>query len=212
MMDREPESVRDMAWAAQQQAGNAVTVEYHDAGNEPSKGALSHTEVNVTAWEHKDEIEVFRSTYRYKEPLKTDGWSLEGKHETLAELSFDEFKSSEWWEPYLAKTKRLSFDSSWMDSFKVDAEEDFAAVTFDAPEYKSVWWCSSDVPTGETVRCEIDVSSDGTVLMRLDGESEESTVSEFIEAVRRLREFEEAGVSLDDEGSVIVRRTAERGE
>ena len=211
-MKMEPESVRDMAWAAQQQASSAVTVEYHNAGNDPSEEALSHAEVNVTAWEHRDEIEVFRSTYRYKEPLKNGGWSLEGEHETLARLSFEKFRASEWWEPYLAKTRRLNFDSSWMDSFKVDADEDFAAVTFDAPEYKSVWWCSSDVPTGETVRCEVDVSSDGTVLMRFDGESEESTVSEFIEAVRRLRAFDEAGVSLDDEGNVIVRKTAERGE
>ena len=211
-MKREPESVRDMAWAAQQQAGNAVTIERHDGGNEPSEGALSHAEVNVTAWEYKDEIEVCRSTYRYKEPLKTGGWSLDGEHETLARLSFEEFRTSEWWEPYLAKTRRLNFDSSWMDSFRVDADEDFAAVTFDAPEYRSVWWCSSDVPTGETVRCEVDVSSDGTVLMRFDGESEESTVSEFIEAARRLRAFEEAGVSLDDEGNVIVRKTAERDD
>lgn len=48
--------------------------------------------------------------------------------------------------------------------------------------------------------------------MRFDGESEESTVSEFIEAVRRLRAFDEAGVSLDDEGNVIVRKTSERGK
>lgn len=211
-MKSKPESVRDMAWAAQQQASSAVTVEWHGAGNEPSEGALSNTEVNVKAWEHKDEIEVSRSTYRYKEPLKTGGWSLEGEHETLARLSFEEFMASEWWEPYLAKTRRLNFDSSWMDSFRVDADEDFAAVTFDAPEYESVWWCSSDVPTGETARCEVDVSSDGTVLMRFDGESEESTVSEFIEAVRRLRAFDEAGVSLDDEGNVIVRKTAEGSE
>ena len=211
-MKSKPESVRDMAWAAQQQASNAITIEYRNAMNDPSVGALSHMEVNVTAWEYKDEIEVSRSTYHYKEPLKTGGWSLEGEHETLARLSLEEFMASEWWGPYLAKTRRLNFDSSWMDSFKVDADEDFAAVTFDAPEYQSVWWCSSDVPTGETVRCEVDVSSDGTVLMRFDGESEESTVSEFIEAMRRLRALEEAGVSLDDEGNVIVRKTAERGE
>lgn len=205
-MSNEPKSIRDMAWAAQQQASNAVTVEFHDAGNKPSEGALSHTEVNVTAYEYKDEIEVYRSTYLYKEPIKTGGWSLEGEHGTLARLSFEEFRASEWWEPYLAKTKRLNFDSSWMDSFKVDADEDFAAVTFDAPEYESVWWCSSDVPTGDTVRCEVDVSGDGTVLMRFDGESEESTVAEFIEAMRMLREFERAGVSLDHEGNVIVKR------
>ena len=210
-MKSEPESVRDMVWATQQQAGNAITVEYRNADNEPSEGALSHTEVNVTAWEYKDEIEVSRSTYRCKEPLKTGGWSLESEHETLARLSFEEFMASEWWEPYLAKTRRLNFDSSWMDSFKVDADEDFAAVTFDAPEYQSAWWCSSVVPTGETVRCEVDVSSDGTVLMRFGGESEESTVAEFIEAVRMIRALEEAGVSLDDEGNVVMKRMAERG-
>ena len=211
MMKSEPESVRDMAWAAKQHAGNAITIEYRNFMSDQSVGALRRTEVNVTAWEYKDEIEVSRLTYRYKEPLKTGGWSLESEHETLARLSFEEFMASEWWDPYLAKTRRLNFDSSWMDSFKVDADEDFAAVTFDAPEYQSAWWCSYDVPTGETVRCEVDVSIDGTVIMRFDGESEESTVSEFIEAVRMLRALEGAGVSLDDEGNVVVKRMAERG-
>lgn len=211
-MKSEPESVRDMAWAANQHAGNAITIEYRNFMSDPSVGALRRTEVNVTAWECKDEIEVSRSTYRYKELLKTGWWSLESEHETLARLSFEEFMASEWWEPYLAKTRRLNFDSSWMDSFKVDADEDFAAVTFDAPEYQSAWWCSSDVPTGETVRCEVDVSIDGTVLMRFGGESEESTVAEFIEAVRMLRALEEAGVSLGDVGNVVVKRMAERGD
>ena len=211
-MKKEPESVRDMAWAAQQQACNAITIDYRNAMNDPSVGALSHTEVNVTAWEHRDEIEVSRSTYRYKEPLKTGGWSLEGEHETLARLSLEEFRDSEWWEPYLAKMRRLNFDSSWMDSFRVDADEDHAEINFECPEFKKVWWCSSEVPSGRIAKCRVYVGSDGILYLKVEKEGEEANIIEFIEAVRRLREFERAGVSLDDEGNVIVRKTAERGE
>lgn len=211
-MKSKPESVRDMAWAARQQAGNAITIECRDAMNDPSVGALSHTEVNVTAWEYKDEIEVRRSTYRYKEPLKTGGWSLEGEHETLARLGFEEFTASEWWEPYLAKTRRLNFDSSWMDSFKVDTDEDHAKIDFECPELEKVWWCSSEVPSGRIAKCRVYVGGDGILYLKFGKEDEEASIIEFIEAVRRLREFEMAGVSLDDEGNVIVRKTAERGE
>lgn len=211
-MKSKPESVRDMAWAAQQQAGNAITVEYRNAGNEPSEGALSHTEVNVTAWEYKDEIEICRCTYRYKEPLKAGGWSLEGEHETLARLSFEEFMASEWWEPYLAKTRRLNFDSSWMDSFKVDADEGHAKIDFGCPELEKVWWCSSEIPSGRIAKCRVYVGGDGILYLKFGKEDEEASIIEFIEAVRRLREFEMAGVSLDDEGNVIVRKTTERGE
>lgn len=211
-MKKEPGSVRDMAWAAQQQAGNAITVEYRNAGNEPSEGALSHTEVNVTAWEYKDEIEVCRSTYRYKESLKTGGWSLEGEHETLARLSFEEFMASEWWEPYLAKTRRLNFDSSWMDSFDVDSDEDHAEINFECPELEKVWWCSSEVSSGRIAKCRVYVGGDGILYLKFGKENEEASIIEFIEAVRRLREFERAGISLDDEGNVIVRKTTERGE
>lgn len=211
-MVNEPKSVRDMAWAARQQASNAVTVEWHDAGNEPSEGALSNTEVNVTAWEYKDEIEVCRSTHRYKEPLKTGGWSLESEHETLARLSFEEFMASEWWEPYLAKTRRLSFDSSWMDSFDVDSDEDHAEINFECPELEKVWWCSSEVPSGRIAKCRVYVGGDGILYLKFGKEDEEAGIIEFIEAVRRLREFERAGVSIDDEGNVIVRKTTERCE
>ena len=211
-MKREPESARDMRWA-QEQAAGTVKVVYEDAKNTPEEGALHSTEVSVRPSRYDDFIEVRKENcyYGHRDEGRW-GWPIHPETEWSRKMPFEEFRSSEWWEPYLERTRRLNFDSSWMDSFKVDAEEDFAAVTFDVPEYKSVWWCSSDVPTGETVRCEVDVSSDGTVLMRFDGESEESTVSEFIEAVRRLRAFEEAGVSLDDEGNVIVRKTSERGE
>lgn len=210
-MKKEPGSVRDMAWADRQRSG-AVNVEFEKVANEPSEGKLSDVAVRVIPDEHKNVVRINRERSYFDHQSGNGWWSMRVEREPIAELSFEEFKDSEWWDPYIEKTKYQNFDSSWMDSFKVDADEDFAAVTFDAPEYKSVWWCSSDIPTGETVRCEVDVSSDGTVLMRFDGESEESTISEFIEAVRRLRALEKAGISLDDEGNVIVRKTAERGE
>lgn len=148
----------------------------------------------------------------YKEPLKTGGWSLKGEHETLARLSLEEFMASEWWEPYIEKTKYQNFDSSWMDSFNVDADEDHAEINFECPEFKKVWWCSSEVPSGRIAKCRVYVGSDGILYLKVKNEGEEANIIEFIEAFRRLRELERAGVSLDDEGNVIVRKTAERGE
>lgn len=207
-MSGEPASVRDMKWAASQMAGSSVIIEHHYDGNRPSEGALSHTEVGVRASVSEDMVEVRRSTYRYKEPLGM-GWSLEGEHETLARLTFDEFRASEWWEPYLAKTRRLSFDSSWMDSFEVETDEGYVEVTFGLPERERVWWCSGDVPNGRVQRCRACVGSDGVLYLEVGKEGEEAGISEFVEAVRRLRALEEAGVSLDDEGNVVIRRTAE---
>lgn len=210
-MVNEPKSVRDMAWADRQRSGS-VNVEFEKVAAVPSEGKLSGVAVRVVPDERKNVVRIERERSYFDHRSGNIWWSMRVEREPIAELSFEDFRGSEWWGPYIEKTKYQNFDSSWMDSFKVKADEDFAAVTFDAPEYKSVWWCSSDVPTGDTIRCEVDVSSDGTVLMRFDGESEESTVAEFIEAVRRLREFEKAGVSLDDEGDVIVRKTTERVE
>lgn len=210
-MKKEPGSVRDMAWADRQRSG-AVNVEFDKVADEPSEGKLSDVAVRVIPDEHKNVVRINRERSYFDHQSGNGWWSMRVEREPIAELSFEEFKDSEWWDPYIEKTKYQNFDSSWMDSFNVDADEDHAEINFECPEFKKVWWCSSEVPSGRIAKCRVYVGSDGILYLKVENEGEEANIIEFIEAVRRLREFEMAGVSLDDEGNVIVRKTAERGE
>lgn len=210
-MKKEPGSVRDMAWADRQRS-NAVNVEFEKVTNEPSEGKLSDVAVRVIPDEQKNVVRINRERSYFDHRSVNNLWSMRVEREPIAELSFEEFRNSEWWEPYIEKTKYQNFDSSWMDSFDVDADEDHAEINFECPEFKKVWWCSSEVPSGRIAKCRVYVGSDGILYLKVEKEDEEANIIEFIEAVRRLREFEKAGVSLDDEGNVIVRKTAERGE
>lgn len=210
-MKSKPKSVRDMAWADRQRSG-AVNVEFDKVADEPSEGKLSDVAVRVIPDEHKNVVRINRERSYFDHQSGNGWWSMRVECEPIAELSFEEFRDSEWWDPYIEKTKCQNFDSSWMDSFNVDADEDYAEINFECPEFKKVWWCSSEVPSGRIAKCRVYVGSDGILYLKVENEGEEANIIEFIEAVRRLREFEMAGVSLDDEGNVIVRKTAERGE
>lgn len=210
-MKKEPGSVRDMAWADRQRS-SAVNVEFDKVADEPSEGKLSDIAVRVIPDEHKNVVRINRERSYFDHQSGNGWWSMRVEREPIAELSFEEFKDSEWWDPYIEKTKYQNFDSSWMDSFNVDADEDHAEINFECPELKKVWWCSSEVPSGRIAKCRVYVGSDGILYLKVENEDEEANIIEFIEAVRRLREFERSGVSLDDEGNVIVRKTAERGE
>lgn len=204
-MKHEPESVRDMEWAEKQISSFSIDIDYKNAGNCPSEGALADTCTEIYADRYNNVVKIRRKREYYDKRLDI-GWSIRTEREQLAVLSFEEFKYSEWWGPYLKKMKNVNFDSSWMDSFEVDAEKNYAEITFEVPEREKVWWCSSEVPTGHTVGCTVSIYSDGSLYLQYGMEKEDAEVSEFIQAMKKLREFERAGVSLDDDGNVLVKR------
>lgn len=210
-MVNEPKSVRDMAWADRQRSGSVI-VELEKVSNEPSEGKLSDVAVKVVPDEYKNVVRIKRERSYFDHRSGNSWWSMRVEREPIAELSFEEFRDSEWWGPYIEKTKYQNFDSSWMDSFDVDSDEDHAEINFECPELEKVCWCSSEVPSGRIAKCRVYVGGDGILYLKFGKENEEASIVEFIEAVRRLREFEMAGVSLDDEGNVIVRKTAEGSE
>lgn len=210
-MKKEPGSVRDMAWADRQRSGS-VNVEFEKVADVPSEGKLSGVAVRVVPDELKNVVRIERERSYFDHRSGNSWWSMRVEREPIAELSFEDFRDSEWWGPYIEKTKYQNFDSSWMDSFDVDSDEDHAEINFECPELEKVWWCSSEVPSGRIAKCRVYVGGDGILYLKFGKEDEEASIIEFIDAVRRLREFERAGVSIDDEGNVIVRKTTERGE
>lgn len=205
-MKQEPTCVRDMRWINRQKAGNSTCVQY-EKGEEPSKGALCSTEIDVIPMSEYagDKVKVERVKYYYDKPSQKGGWQLKGEFETLETLTFEEFRKSKWWETYLQKVRTYNCDSSWMDDTSTDVDEDGCVVQFKIPEYKSVWWCSSDVPSGKVLLCEVGVSYNGTVWVVVDNESVEFEASEVVDKLRKLEALERAGVSLNDDGDVIVR-------
>lgn len=207
MIKHVPDSARDMWWAQQQAAGHAKVM-YEDSKNTPEEGALSSTEVSVRPCRNHDLIEVRKELDYYGHKDENSwGWPIHAEVEWSREMTFNEFRASEWWDTYLERSKNLNFDSSWMDSFNVDCDDSCAEVMFDKPDYKKVWWCSRDVPTGYTTSYSVLVCNDGTVsITRGNDKTVERTVDEFLDAVEFFERASKLGVSIDDDGTITIGR------
>lgn len=201
----EPESARDMWWAQQQMAGD-VRVEYERQEGEPEEGALHSVVVSVGPHDTRDEVEVTKERWYYDRRKEgSSGWPLRCDTEWSRKMTFGEFRASGWWETYLEKTKNLEFDSSWMDSFQVDCQEKYVVVTFDVPCYQRVWWCSSEIPTGDTTPYSVYVCDDGTMgVTRGNEPTVERTVDEILEAIKLADSMEEHGVSISEDGTITI--------
>lgn len=209
MRKTKPESTRDMWWAQQQMAGD-INIEHIRYDGEPEEGAICSVDVSVCTYKNVDLINVSKGLWYYghKEDGKV-GWPLRNEEEWSKKMTFNEFRASEWWMPYLEKTKNINFDSSWMDSMRVEHDygDDYAEISLRLPVYNRVWWCSSEIPTGNTVEYFVYVCSDGTMGIRRDNEQAvEQTMNEFIEAVRFANIARELGVSISDDGIITISR------
>lgn len=205
MRKTEPESARDMWWA-QQQAPGSIGISYEATKSTPEEGALSHTEVSVHPSRYDDAIEVRKDLWYYGfKDEEARGWPMRVEVEWSHRMSFEEFRVSEWWGPYLEHTVGLNFDSSWMDSFQVDCQEGRVEARFDKPDYRKVWWCSGEVPTGGTTPYSAYVCDDGIVgIERGEEPTVERAVDEFLEAVRFADLAHELGVSISEDGTVTI--------
>lgn len=207
-----PESARDMWWAQEQTSGNVKAV-YENVKNEPEEGALHSTEVSVRPSKYDDVIEVRKELWYYgRSEDGRSGWPLRMEVEWSREMTFEEFRASEWWELYLGSTKNLNFDSSWMDSLRVDdqSEKGYSETTFVLPVYEKVWWCSSEVPTGGTTQYSVYVCEDGTIgITRGKEPTVERNVDEILESVRFAERAHKIGLSISEDGKTIM---IERGD
>lgn len=210
MRKTEPESARDMWWAQEQAVGD-VKVAYEDADNVPKEGSLSSTEVSVSLSGYDDAIEVRKELHYYgRKDEGAWGWPLRVEVEWSRKMSFEEFRASEWWEPYLEHTSNLNFDSSWMDSFQVDCQEGYVEARFDKPDHKKVWWCSGEVPTGGATPYSVYVCDDGAMgITRGKEPAVERDVDEFMEAVRFADRARELGVSIAEDGTITIKKEQE---
>lgn len=210
MRKSEPESALDMWWAHEQRSGDVV-VETEKAGNDhPEEGALDRVETIVVAFKYDDKITVKKRSMYYDHQHEDSGWwSIRTEVEWSRKMSFEEFRESEWWETYLEKTDGCNFDSSWVGSMTLDGSPDdgYVYTTFLVPEYKNVWWCSSEVPTGDTERYEVIVYDEGLVrLSRGEDHTVELTIDEIMDAIELANSMRENGVSVDENGTITIKR------
>lgn len=207
-----PESARDMWWA-QQQFDRVVNAVYEHADNEPEDGILHSTEVSVLPSKYDDVIDVTKRKWYYDcKDEGTWGWPLRCEVEWSRKMSFEEFRSSEWWKPYLERTNNLNFDSSWMDSFRVDYTEGnkYAEMSMRLPSEDRYRWRWSE---GGTVEYSVYVCDDGTVgITRGEEPTVECSVDEILEAVELADRMREFGVSVYEDGTVTVAGGGRGGE
>ena len=205
-----PTSARDMWWAEQQVAEHGITIEYTNyirEGKEKKSGMLSDVKTIVVASKTADIINVVECKSYLGKWNKNGWWSIKQDNTKLAVLTFEEFQKSKWWDTYLTKVGRLrlNFDSSFMDSFSVESGDNYATVEFDTPKRKSVWWCSSDIPTGDTVKCLLEINDSGELYLEYGFMSYQASMSDFIRAIKAMKVLERAGVEIDGESELIVK-------
>ena len=205
-----PTSARDMWWAEQQKAEHGITIEYTNhirEGEEKKPGMLSDVKTIVKASKTADIINVVECKSYLGKQEKNGWWSIKQDDTKLAVFTFEEFKKSKWWDSYLTKVGSgfLNFDSSWMDSFSVESGDDYATVEFDMPTRKSVWWCSADIPTGNTVKCTLEINDSGGLYLEYGFMSYQASISDFIRAIKAMKVLERAGVEINGESELIVK-------
>lgn len=205
-----PTSARDMWWAEQQKAEHGITIEYINhirEGDEKKPSMLSDVKTIVSASKKQDLIVVIERKSFLDKQGQNGWWSIRQEDERLAVLTFAEFKESEWWDSYLTQVgrSRLNFDSSFMDSFSVEFGDNYSIVEFDMPTRKHVWWCSADVPTGDTVKCLLEINDSGELYLEYGSMSYQATMSDFIKAIKAMKVLERAGVEIDGESELIVK-------
>ena len=201
----EPTSVRDMVWVQRQKVESDICVSRVDSGGEPREGGLSSTSTHVRARLGHDDVVVFeRSTY-YRDRDEHGWWNMRVEDKRGTTLTFDQFRKSEWWAPYLDKVKGCNCDSSWMDSIQVSRDEQHVEVELSIPEERDVWWCSAPVPTGDMIPCEVSIDLGGDLYLKFGDDVANAHIAQFVKAMKLIDRMERAGVTIDDDGTITMK-------
>lgn len=152
MRKDKPERVKDMAFAAHQLGTSYIAIEIYGAY------------YTVTANVHLDEVEI-----RTDEP------------EIIA-LTFEDFRESIFYDPYMKIVEGCEFDSSWVDSMQTRNNGrvgvlEFTSPIFDKPRHDP----GGAHPTGETVDCFISADIYGGVYLKCGEKYADGDIADFID-------------------------------
>lgn len=131
-------------------------------------------------------------------------------------MTFEEFKSSEWWELAMEKFKGGSCDASEIFARHDDEEEEgdgpksYASITAQCEKRYRDWLNNNRLDKGyNTVR--FWVYGNGDAGFSFNGKNYEFDVSELAGIIEKVRAFDEAGVELRD-GELVVKVGKEDGD
>lgn len=192
----EPESVRDM-WFAERQIGT-VMLNYENSGDPIKVGNASCEYDRITCdWERENKVTVKHVIETIGEMVTSTMYRPKNQVTSSVDMTFDEFKDSEYYIPYIKRTAGCNFDSSFVDSFRFNAflEDGWAEIDYKFPVIKTEPFFSGDC-SGEIGYARVVVSDDGTVTLRLNSESIECDIERIIEAVKTLDDMEKRGVQI----------------
>lgn len=203
-----PESCQDMWWATKQNRGPVVVK--CEVNEDNDNGIRTRSKVSVHASMFEDKVTI-EETEWWSCRKESTGLMPRSGHSILwtTNMTFEEFKSSEWWIPYLEQSSSLDFNSSWMDSLSADVDNEggFALVSFFKPVDESAPVCvQSTNPTNTVVEYQVVISNAGDLEVYVDDvEVLSSTIKEVVQAVKSVELLRERGISVDDDGTVTIK-------
>lgn len=203
MAKKEPENVADLARMIDTSTGwFDGTVSWKDlrCGKPYEVGMESDESVHVAAREYSDTVEVYLLRNVVSKVRSPSSCSLEGRRAWSKEMSFDEFRASEWWPMAMEKFKDGSCDAS---EVYVMAESDgegrngHVEVTAQC-ERRYRDFLGNSRTSKDVDKVVFWLCGNGDAGFSFNGDDYEFSIEDLAGYVKRAREFEDAGVKMED--------------
>lgn len=177
---------------------------------DPEVGMVDSESIHVAANPYQGcDVKVYQEQHVITEVRSGGSLSLTIKQPWAKEMTFAEFRDSEWWGPTITKFAKGSCDASEIfvrcDETDDDGgvgSEGYVHITAQCEKHYRDWLGNTRLAKGfDTVG--LWVQGDGEMGVTLNDETYELSVSELVGYIERARAFDEAGVKLED-GKVTV--------
>lgn len=209
MAKTEPENRADLYRMLQTSKGwFDGQIEYEqvrDPEEDPVVGMVDCESTHVSASPYQGcDVSVYRQRHVVSEVRGPRSCSLRVQRVWTNEMTFDEFRASEWWGPTIEKFADGSCDASEVFVRCDETDEDggtgpsgYVHVTAQCERHYRDWLGNERLGKGfDSVG--LWLHGNGDMGVTVNGETYELGVSELVGLIERARAFEAAGVELDD--------------
>ena len=185
--------------------GTIESRQLKEPGADYEIGMVDSESTHVSASPYQEcDVMVYRQRHVVSELRGPRSCSLDVQRVWTKEMTFDEFKASEWWEPTIKRFAKGSCDASEIYVKCDESNEDgdigpnsYIHVTAQCEKHYRDWLGNPRLDKGFNI-VSLWLQGNGDMGFTLNGETYEFDVSELPGLIEKARAFDEAGVILED--------------